>query len=268
MADNLWAIREQKRISVAGLANRAGLPIGLIMEYESGQRSIDPRHLSRLAKALYVEDADIRLQSDPRPGAPPLERQAPSSESRQASSSESGYAPPANAQAPVASRPPAPVPRQRDRGSRGRPENRPPAPPRPSQIAHFNDVLVRLGRTQTEVEEALGKPIASLDRAGMSALLKSLQDEVRKTSVERHRAYLPEGVDSYESRYLTNLVTTGRPMRFSLFDGSSVEGRVIGYGPYSITIEQPDGTETTLNKLALVSYAGLPNGSKHTGDEP
>jgi hypothetical protein len=128
--------------------------------------------------------------------------------------------------------------------------------------------LVRLGRTQAEVEEAVGKPIASLDRAGMSALLKSLQDEVRKTSVERHRAYLPEGVDSYESRYLTNLVTTGRPVRFSLFDGSSVEGKVIGYGPYSITIEQPDGAETTLNKLALVSYAALANGSRGVGDEP
>jgi transcriptional regulator with XRE-family HTH domain len=260
VADNLWAIREQKRISVAGLANRAGLPIGLIMEYESGQRSIDPRHLSRLAKALYVEDADIRLQSDPKPGAPPLEKQAPSSESR--------YEPSGSVQAPVAPRPPAPPPRQRDRGPRGRPENRPPSLPRPSQIAHFGDVLVRLGRTQQEVEEALGKPIASLDRAGMSALLRSLQDEVRKTSVERHRAYLPEGVDSYEGRYLTNLVTTGRPVRFTLFDGSSVEGRVIGYGPYSITVEQPDGTETTLNKLALVSYAALPNGSKHTGDGP
>ena len=89
MAENLWVIREQKRISVAGLANRAGLPIGLIMEYESGQRSIDPRHLNRLAKALYVEDGDIRLQSDPKPGAPPLERQGRGTEPRSAST-ESG----------------------------------------------------------------------------------------------------------------------------------------------------------------------------------
>jgi transcriptional regulator with XRE-family HTH domain len=40
VADNLWAIREQKRISVAGLANRAGLPIGLIMEYESASEAL------------------------------------------------------------------------------------------------------------------------------------------------------------------------------------------------------------------------------------
>ena len=36
MSENLWVFREQKRLSVATLASRAGLPIGLIMEYESG----------------------------------------------------------------------------------------------------------------------------------------------------------------------------------------------------------------------------------------
>jgi len=74
MAENLWALREQKKVSVATLANRAGLPIGLIMEYESGQRSIDPRHLGRLARALYVDEAEIKLWCDPRPGAGQLER--------------------------------------------------------------------------------------------------------------------------------------------------------------------------------------------------
>ena len=52
MAENLWALREQKKLSVAMLASRAGLPIGLIMQYESGQRSIDPRHLARLARDI------------------------------------------------------------------------------------------------------------------------------------------------------------------------------------------------------------------------
>ncbi len=66
MAENLWALREQKKLSVAALANRAGLPISLIMDYESGQRSIDPRHLGRLARALYVEESDIRLHSESR----------------------------------------------------------------------------------------------------------------------------------------------------------------------------------------------------------
>ena len=84
MADNLWSLREQKKLSVATLASRAGLPIGLIMEYEAGQRSIDPRHLSRLARALYVEESDIRLRSDPRPGTGQLERQPRRDEGRPA----------------------------------------------------------------------------------------------------------------------------------------------------------------------------------------
>ena len=75
MAENLWALREAKRLSVATLASRAGLPIGLIMEYESGTKSIDPRHLSRLAKALYVEESELRMRCDPRPGIGSLERQ-------------------------------------------------------------------------------------------------------------------------------------------------------------------------------------------------
>ena len=67
MSENLWALRDQKKMSVAALANRAGLPIGLIVEYEAGQRAIDPRHIGRLARALYVEESEIKLQSDPRP---------------------------------------------------------------------------------------------------------------------------------------------------------------------------------------------------------
>ena len=57
MSENLWVLREQKKLSVATLASRAGLPIGLIMEYESGQRSVDVRHISRLARALYIEES-------------------------------------------------------------------------------------------------------------------------------------------------------------------------------------------------------------------
>ena len=75
MSENLWALREQKKLSVATLAGRAGLPIGLIMEYESGQRSVDVRHISRLARALYIEESEIKLRSDPRPGAGVLEKQ-------------------------------------------------------------------------------------------------------------------------------------------------------------------------------------------------
>jgi transcriptional regulator with XRE-family HTH domain len=248
MAENLWALREQKKVSVATLANRAGLPIGLIMEYESGFRSIDPRHLGRLARALYVDEAEIKLRCDPRPGAGQLERQprpereisrAPGAPARSGSG-------PAGAGA-------------KERGPR--PEPRPPAPARPSQIAHVQTLLRQLDLTPAQLEVEVGKPLAELDRTAMSGLLRSLQDRTRDLTAERHRAYLPESVDTYEARYLTEAQAAGAVLRFTLFDGGTDEGQVIGFGPYSITIRAPDGAERTLNKLALVSYTRQPSGA-------
>ena len=90
MAFDLWALREQKQLSVASLASRAGLPIGRILEYEAGTRSIDASHLARLARALYVEETQLKLRSDPRPGSAPLarvERREPASTPRCATAS-------------------------------------------------------------------------------------------------------------------------------------------------------------------------------------
>jgi transcriptional regulator with XRE-family HTH domain len=233
VAENLWALREQKKISVATFANRAGLPIGLVMEYESGQRGIDPRHLGRIARALYVEESDIKLHSDPRPGAAPLERQ-PVRET------------PRDVPRPPLSQPPAPLMRTRERS---------PVPPRPSQLSHLENVLRRLGKTAAEFEAETGKPISSLDRAGLSALLKDLQVRLKETPLPtRHRAYLPESVDEFEARYLAAAQAGQDLLHFTLFDGSTVDGQIVGFGPYSITIQKADGAEMTLNKLALVSY--------------
>ncbi len=247
MAENLWALREQKRLSVAALANRAGLPIGLIMEYESGQRSIDPRHLGRLARALYVEETAIKLQSEPRPGAAPLERQP----ARQS--------PPA----PVAAPKPA-VPR-REKPPRPKSASRPPVPPRPSQLAHLDNLLKRLKKTPAELEAELGKPISSLDRSALSSLLKDLQDRVQTTPMPaRHRAYLPEAVDEFEARYLTAAQVNRDLLHFTLFDGSTVDGMVVGFSPYTITLETPDGAEVTVNKLAIVCYTRRLQGEEPT----
>lgn len=244
MADNLWALREQKKLSVATLASRAGLPIGLIMEYESGQRSVDPRHLGRLARALFLEEADIKLRSDPRPGSGALERQARRDEAR----------PPVPAPAPTGF-----APKARERPSRLVEPPRPPAPARPSQLAHLADLIERLGRTQAEVETEAGKPLAQLDRLEASKLLGRLQTEFREGKApNRHRAYLPEAIDQFEFKYLTAAQEAGDTILFTLFDNTQVQGYVIGFGLYSITVRQVDGSETTVNKLALVSYTRLP----------
>jgi transcriptional regulator with XRE-family HTH domain len=235
VAENLWALREQKKLSVAALANRAGLPIGLIIEYESGQRSIDPRHLGRLARALYVEESDIKLTADRRPpvsGAPvarePMREPAPA---------------------------PHPPAKPRDRGPRSKAPPRPPAPARPSQITYLEGLLKRLNRNVADLETEIGRPMADLDRPTASELIKKLQAEAAQvTPVNRHRAYLPESVDAYEAGYLTTLQEQKATLHFTLFDGTTLSGQVTGFSPYNITILQPDGSETTLNKLALVSY--------------
>jgi transcriptional regulator with XRE-family HTH domain len=245
MAENLWTLREQKKVSVAALANRAGLPIGLIMEYESGQRGIDPRHLGRLARALYVDEAEIKLRSDPRPGSGHLERQpGPDRDSPRGS-----RAPGRPTGAPSG-------PMTRDRAPK--PEPRPPAPARPSQMAHLQTVMKQLNRTPAQMEAEIGKPLAELDRAEMSELLRSLQDKARELTAERHRAYLPEAVDTFEATYLSGVQGAGAVLRFTLFDGSTDEGQVIGFSPYTITIRTSDGAERTLNKLSLVSYTRQP----------
>jgi transcriptional regulator with XRE-family HTH domain len=280
MADNLWALREQKKLSVATLASRAGLPIGLIMEYEAGQRSIDPRHLSRLARALYVEESDLRLQSDPRPGTGQLERQPRREEGRPASAPvnapEGVAAPsgPAAAQPSAAAEPatpPTPRPRERTpRPPRSAGPPRPPAPARPSQIAHLKDMLVRLGRSEAALEVELGKPLAEIDRPTASKLLATFQTELRDgRTAERHRAYLPEAVDQFEQRYLLAAQEAAAPLRFTLFDGSLVTGQLIGFGAYNVTLRQDDGNEITLNKLAVVSYARPAEaGASANGTEP
>jgi transcriptional regulator with XRE-family HTH domain len=239
MSDNLWALREQKKISVATVAGRAGLPIGLIMEYEAGQRSIDPRHLSRLARALYVEESDIRLRSDPKPGAGQLERQpGRSNEVRPAGS-------PLAAERPA--RPPRPL--------RTAPLPRPPQPARPSQFSHLDHLLKRLGRTRAEIEAEQTTPLAEMDRSALSSLLKKLQEQAKgATVVERHRAYLPEGVEEYEARYLTAILQAGEWLVLTLFDGSAVAGQLIGFGVYNLTLRLANGDELSVNKLALVSY--------------
>jgi transcriptional regulator with XRE-family HTH domain len=242
MSENLWALREQKKLSVATLASRAGLPIGLIMEYESGQRSVDVRHISRLARALYIEESEIKLRSDPRPGAGTLERQTRRDDApRQAEPSAAPAARPARDRPPHAPRP-APTPRA-------------PLPARPSQITHLQDLLVRLGRSQAEVEAEMGKPLTELDRPAASQLLVKLQAEMKEGKfAERHRAYLPEAVDQFEFRYLTAAQQAGDELHFTLFDNSAVTGQVIGFGQYNITVRAADGSEITLNKLAIVSY--------------
>lgn len=138
-------------------------------------------------------------------------------------------------------------------------EPRPPAPARASQIAHLEDLIQRLSKDRAALEAELGKSLEQLNRLEASTLLVRLQTELRSTPTpDRHRAYLPEAVDQYEFHYLTAAMDGGSVLDFTLFDGSRVNGQVAGFGPYNITVRLADGSELTLNKLAIASYRRRP----------
>ena len=70
MAQDLWQIRRQKRMTIDELARRAGIHPGLIKAYELGERAIPERDLEKLAQALMIDTWDIKEMSDPPPRGP------------------------------------------------------------------------------------------------------------------------------------------------------------------------------------------------------
>jgi transcriptional regulator with XRE-family HTH domain len=243
----LWKIREQKGLSVKQLAARSGVPAISIAEYESG-RPIRSADLPRLAKVLFVEEWEIELQSEPRPKTSP----------------DAGRARPAAADQPEAKQERPATPRK-------------PAPARPSQIEHLLNLAGRrFDKDRDALEGEIGKPLEQLTRKEASDLLKQYQALLAEASAsdpsggvpQRKRAYLPEGVDQFEQEYLTAQQKAGAILHFTLFDGTKTSGRLIGFSPYSITIDEY-GTEheLTLQKLAIAYYSVEPGPHSNAGVE-
>jgi transcriptional regulator with XRE-family HTH domain len=230
MPENLWEIRRRKKMKVRDLATKSGVPASAIHEYEAGEKPISQAHLRQLARALIVDTWDIKPVSDPKP------RDAPA---------------PARTRPPRETRPP----------KQPRPA-RPPAPARPSQIEHLLNLAERFPDVDRGTLEAqVGKTLEELTTKEASQLLGQLQERIRleqpprvKQPFDRHRAYLPEGVDEFELKYLTAAQEAGDTLYVTLFDSNQLEGKVVGFSPYTITLHQPDGEETTVNKLAIAYY--------------
>lgn len=231
MPEPLWKIRKRKQMSVNQLAAKSGVPAISIIEYESGQ-TIRSADLPKLAKALYVEELDIELK-----GAPAPKRQGPPA-------------------AAPASAPPAKQPQPR------RPAT---APARPSQIKHLLTLTTsHFNKERAALEQEVGKSLELLTQHEASKLLNRYQqllaesragDSPDQVRPKRRRAYLPESVDEFELKYLTAQQEAGALLYFTLFDGHKMSGRIVGFGPYSITIREPETEEeVTLQKLAIAYY--------------
>ena len=230
MPENLWEIRRRKKMKVRDLAAKSGVSASTIHQYEAGEQPLSLAHTRQLSRALIVDTWDINPISDPKPRS---------------------HRPPAKTKPARETRPP----------KEARPA-RPPAPARPTQIEHLLNLAERFPDVDRSTLEAqAGKTLEELTVKDAGELLNQLQDRVReehpprvKQPFDRHRAYLPEGVDDFELKYLTAAQEAGNTLCITLFDRNQLQGQILGFSPYSITLRQSDGEETTVNKLAIAYY--------------
>jgi len=225
MPEDLRTIRDRKGMSVNQLASRSGISIATLIQYEKGEQEIHPGDLRRLAKMLYVDEWDINPRSSPpprkeRPAKPPRPKKEPPKEKK-------------------------PPPRS------------PPA--RDTQIVHLLALAARFDVDRAALEAEIGKPLEELTQKEARYwngrfMRRMAEEQPPKRAIDRKRAYLPEGVDGFELAYLQEQQEAGIPLHFTLFDGQTFEGVVVGFSPYQITIREPGGNEITLNKLALAYY--------------
>ena len=229
MSQDLRTIRKAKRLSINQLASKSGISIATIIQYEKGEQEISPTDLRRLAKALYVDEWDIKPRSS-QPTPSPAREERPS-------------------------RPTQP----RDKPSKEK-QPRPKSPPaRETQIAHLLTLAARFGIDRGALEDEIGKSLDELTQKEARHwnghfMRRVAEEKPAKQPIDRRRAYLPEGVDGFELAYLQKQQEAGATLRFILFDGQTFEGTLIGFGPYQITICDTRGDEVTLNKLAIAYY--------------
>jgi transcriptional regulator with XRE-family HTH domain/sRNA-binding regulator protein Hfq len=245
MAEDLWKLRKKRGLTIKELANRSGVPAVSIHEYEHG-RPVRLADLSRLAKALFVDELEIKIRSDP-PAEPAEETLKPPPQPAEVK--------PATESRPDGKKSVAPGKHQ---------------PATPNQITHLLQLAELLGEDEEAVSSAAGKPLESLSRAEMKPLLatymkraqeyKAAHEELRPDGTRRRRGHLPEAVDEFELQYLQARQECGEIVSFKLLNGEQMEGRVIGFSPYHILIAQDDQSEVTIHKLALAYYTCRPGG--------
>lgn len=223
MQHDIWRLRQEKRWTINELAARSGVPALSIYEYEQG-RPVRAAELPKLAQALGVAANELKVESDPKPRKSKAQ------------------------------------PRRRAGGPKRAPK---PKPAAETQIKHLFALGVKLGLGQEEIEEEVGRSLDTLTRNEIKEWLTRYTDRIKErkediaadpAGTKRWRAHLPEGVDTYELDYLRERQKDQAPVTFVLFNDQQFTGRVVGFGPYNITIRDQGGQETTLQKLAIAYY--------------
>lgn len=139
------------------------------------------------------------------------------------------------------------------------PRRQPSSPARPSQLEHLKGLLIQLDMTGDELLRLAGKPLSMLTRKEAARLLTQCQAMLaeRKPDIpkgKRQRPYLPESVDEHELVYLTEVQLSRQDLHLTLFNGQALEGRLLGFSPYALTLAMSDDREVTVQKLAVAYY--------------
>ena len=257
MAKDLWELRMARRLTVKQLAGKSGISASDIYAYEGGT-PVRMADLAKLAKVLYVDKSEIKMQSDAKPKQ---QQPEPKPEAAKRPTAKQPPPPPISATpSKPHTAPPKPAAKKEKTAQR---------PARESQLKHLLILASKMGQDETAVTEVIGKPLTELTEQEAGRCLVQYTEELkafkaeraaeseskRPPNTERKRYHLPEGVDEFEFNYLTARQEAGDLIAFKLFDGAELNGRIIGFSHYSITIAQPDGAETTIHKLALAYYA-------------
>lgn len=250
MAENLWELRKRRGMSVKQLASKAGIKPNSLYAYERGE-PIRLSDLNRLAKALYVDASEIKIQSDPPtkaspPAPPPPEQAAPTVVEQPVETDK------------------APTRQDKPRKQKRLSKDREPGTVRPGQLEYLRTLWAKLGVEETAVVAELGKPLEELsyfEARGINGRYMQLWKEnraelsLRPPDTRRKRAHLPESVDEFENNYLQERVEAGEFVTFTFLNDKVFTGQVLGFSPYNINIRQRDGQEIVLNKMALAYYA-------------
>ncbi|MGQ9904468.1 MAG: hypothetical protein ACUVRU_09145 [Anaerolineae bacterium] len=129
-----------------------------------------------------------------------------------------------------------------------------------AQLQAIDAIAKRLGMLPEELAADVGKPVQQLTAREARAWLReqyerlSSQSSSNKMPGQAKRAALPEAVDAFELRYLTDAQRAGARLDVKLFNAETFSGRLIGFSPYALTLRLDDGREITLQKLAISYY--------------
>ncbi|HRQ38901.1 MAG TPA: helix-turn-helix transcriptional regulator [Chloroflexota bacterium] len=255
MPENLETLRKQRNMKAGQLAAKSGVPIKQIAAYEKGER-IRVADMPKLARALFVDESQINWVSVPPPPPPPK----PVVEK------------PKKVEIPEKPQTIAPEKQvESEKPHRPKQKGKTVLPARPSQIDHALILAAKIGDDEAAVTEKAGKPLTELTLPEASRLIMDYQKAWLAYKASRppghpampdsqgKRALTPEAVDRYEMEYLQARQDAGDELTFTLFDGSVRHGRITGFSPYAITIQETDGLETTLQKLAIAYYSVIGN---------